>query len=91
MHTSGPLRVDKFYGDNGKTEMYRLQAQVGITADNILKRDDAILYAAAPELVEALEDITKISFPARDNSAWREIVQQMKGLARAALIRARNA
>lgn len=58
-HTPGPLRVDTYHGDSGATELYRLQAQVGITADGILRRGDADLYAAAPDLLAALHGLMR--------------------------------
>ena len=37
------------------------------------------------DLLEALEAVTRVDFPQRDNLAWREVVNTMKGIARDAI------
>lgn len=83
-HMQGPLRVDPYYGDNGKTQLYRLQATVGITADGILRRADADLYAAAPQLLVALEILAAADMGEPALHA-KEYERQVKEIAAAAI------
>ena len=71
-HTPGPLRIETYSGDNGTTELYRLQAQVGVTADGILKREDAELYAAAPDLLDVLRAFTNCGAGTDGDKFWED-------------------
>ena len=97
-HTPGPWYDWLPHGCDGgcrtiRTEEGRARgsyhgAEIAYTcglADDDEDKANARLIAAAPDLLEALKAITKVEMPERDNSAWREVVQTIKNIARDAI------